>query len=148
MSRRRGKRPVRLLTSLAWMAGSALLLMAAATPLVYDGIYVSSFRGSMTDAVSRVVELERNELVLRERFQTFGEADAALPAFIEAGSPDAVLFNDPRFRLDGLRAPDGTFVVRATTRAAAVRSRYLPVLVYEQRMDASGDVQTRKWIDG
>ena len=147
MNDKRLLRAMRLGTAFSWVIGSALLFLALVGPFIYDNFYVGAFRDGVKEAADKVIASERNELILRERFLAFGHAGQPSPRFGNASIAKAGLFNEPRFRLDGIPLDNGHFLVQATSRPEALLSYWIPTLVYQHEIDANGDTVREGWKD-
>jgi len=124
-----------MLRAVAWTVGICMIVAAVLLPFAHRYLYVAPFKARLAETVDRAVDRQKTELVSRERF----DLDAA--AELAAG--------DPRIETEARMLADGRVLVRAMTAAGAVRSDWLPAMIYERIVDPDGRSTEGAWlIDG
>ncbi len=118
--------------AVAWSTGVLLCIGAVALPVAHAHIYVAGFKSDLTDAVAAMATAQRGELIRRERFSP--DAAAAAVAHDTRILARATLEADGRLRLLAMTAPE------------AVRTAWLPALIYERRMAADGTLSEGRWL--
>lgn len=139
---------ISLLTSLGWVGGVFALLLAVGGPLWFHLIHTSSFRSDIEEAATLVATLQREELVVRERYLSFNTRGGQLPAFVNSAGTATSYLNDRRILLTGWQRENGNFLIRAMTRPDAIASNWLPAILLEKELDASGKTVRQTWIEG
>lgn len=114
-----------------WAGGILLAVLALAIPLAHEHVYAASFRSDLEAAADKLVSLQREELVRRERF-----------------APDAaatIAAEDARMAAEARLLDDGRLLIRVMTSADAIRSEWLPAAIYETIVDPEGETTEGQW---
>lgn len=148
MNRIRHRSLLRLLTSLSWVGGTFALALAVGGPLWFHLIHTSGFRSDIAKAATAVVTLQREELVVRERYLSFNTRTGQSPAFVNSSGKATGFLNDDRILLTGWQRENGNFLIRVMTCPDAIARRWLPAMLLEQELDATGRTVRQTWIEG
>lgn len=139
---------LRLLTSLGWVGGTFALVLAVGGPLWFHLVHSSGFRSDIEEAASAVVTLQREELVVRERYLSFNTRTGQRPAFVNSSGKATGFLNDDRILLTGWQRENGNFLIRVMTRPDAIARQWLPAMLLEKELDATGKTVRQTWIEG
>lgn len=139
---------VRLLTPLAWVGGVFALLLAVGGPVWFHFIHTGGLRSDIEDAASLVASLQREELVVRESYLSFNTQTRQPPAFVNPTGKTIPFLNDKRILLTGWQRENGNFLIRVMTRPNVIASQWLPAILLEQELDATGKTVRQTWIEG
>lgn len=148
MKRMRRSGFIRLLTSIGWVGGVVALLLAVGGPLWFHLIHTNGLRSDLEEAAVQVAKLQREELVVHERFLSFDMRAGQQPSFVNTGGAATGFLADRRMLLAGWIRDDGHFLIRVMTRPEAISSDLLPAMLLEQELDTNGKTVRQTWIEG
>lgn len=135
---------MKLLTSLNWVAGSVLLLLAVLWPLI-GKLLVRSEHAVVETTVQKLVSAEQNHHSIREDFVLFDASDRDMREGF--GKLDMTLPEGNNYIYEAYRAEDGKVVVLGRASPAAIVLNGMPPLAYSVSIDAAGRAEEGVWID-
>ncbi|MCB1733646.1 MAG: hypothetical protein H6981_01510 [Gammaproteobacteria bacterium] len=133
---------MKVITSLNWVVGSLLLLLAVSWPLI-DKVLTNSEHAVIETTVQNLVTAQQTHHSIREDYvvfaanerdmQTgFGKLDVAVPASVN-------------FIYESYRAEDGAVVVLGRASPAAIVRERMPPLAYSVRIGPDGHAEEGEW---
>lgn len=139
---------VSLVTSLAWVGGAFALLLAVGRPLWFHLIHADGLRSDIEEAATAVASLQREELVVRERYLSFSTQSSKPPVFVNSSGRKTAFLNDRRILLTGWQRENGNFLIRVMTRPDVIGSSWLPAILLEKELDTTGKIVRQTWVEG
>lgn len=135
-----------ILTSLNWMMGTLLMLLALFWPW-FENMQDDAQYVLVQTTVENVVKAQQNHRSIREEHVTFGSKSREMQqGFEQLG---LAMPEDQRFLYETYRAPDGALVVRGRASPGHIMNDGFPPRSYSVRILPDGTVEKGRWsIEG
>lgn len=133
---------MKVITSLSWVVGSLLLLVAVSWPLI-DKVMANSEHAVVETTVQNLVTAQQTHHSIREDYVIFSANDREMQAGF--GKLDMAVPVGGNYIYESYRAEDGAVVVLGRASPAAIVRERMPPLAYSVRIGPDGHAEDGEW---